>query len=60
VLEGEVDDKVSVYGEFPTPIACGCRVVMGLDTCDDVRRKINAHLKKLGVTGALFLRHVAA
>jgi hypothetical protein len=60
VLEGEVDDKVPVYGEFPTPIACGCRVLMGLDTCDDVRRKINAHLKKPGVTGASFLRHVAA
>jgi hypothetical protein len=33
---------------------------VGLDTCDDVRRKINAHLKKPGVAGASFLRHVAA
>jgi hypothetical protein len=30
------------------------------DTCDDIRRKINAHLKKPGVTAASFLRHVAA
>jgi hypothetical protein len=60
VLEGEVDDKVPVYGEFPILVACGCRVLMGLDTCDDMRRKINAHLKTPGVTGASFLRHVAA
>jgi hypothetical protein len=45
---------------FQRQIACGCRVLMGLDTCDDMRRKINAHLKEPGVTGASFLRHVAA
>ncbi|KAL1600561.1 hypothetical protein SLS60_006947 [Paraconiothyrium brasiliense] len=30
------------------------------DTCDDVRRKINAHLKRPGVTQASFLRNVMA
>ncbi|KZM19981.1 uncharacterized protein EKO05_0003359 [Ascochyta rabiei] len=30
------------------------------DTCDDIRRKINAHLKKPGVTQAAFLRSIAA
>ncbi|KAF7453003.1 hypothetical protein TUN199_01394 [Pyrenophora tritici-repentis] len=30
------------------------------DTCDDVRRKINAHLKKPGVTQASFLRAASA
>jgi hypothetical protein len=45
---------------FQRQIACVGRVLMGVDTCDDVRRKINAHLKKPGVTGASFLRHVAA
>lgn len=30
------------------------------DTCDDIRRKINAHLKKPGVTQAQFLRDIAA
>ncbi|KAF2125855.1 hypothetical protein P153DRAFT_399992 [Dothidotthia symphoricarpi CBS 119687] len=30
------------------------------DTCDEVRRKINLHLKKPGVTQAAFLREVAA
>lgn len=30
------------------------------DTCDEIRRKINAHLKKLGVTQAQFLRDIAA
>jgi hypothetical protein len=30
------------------------------DTCDEVRRKINAHLKKPGVTQASFLRSVSA
>ena len=29
------------------------------DTCDEIRRKINAHLKKPGVTQAQFLRHIA-
>jgi hypothetical protein len=31
-----------------------------LDTCDDIRRKINAHLKKPGVTQASFLRSLSA
>jgi hypothetical protein len=31
-----------------------------LDTCDEVRRKINAHLRKDGVTAALFLRDLQA
>ncbi|OAK99529.1 hypothetical protein IQ06DRAFT_317593 [Phaeosphaeriaceae sp. SRC1lsM3a] len=30
------------------------------DTCDEIRRKINAHLKKPGVTQAQFLRDIAA
>ncbi|KAH7070466.1 hypothetical protein BKA63DRAFT_398569, partial [Paraphoma chrysanthemicola] len=30
------------------------------DTCDEIRRKINAHLKKPGVTQAAFLRDIAA
>ncbi|KAF1919014.1 hypothetical protein BDU57DRAFT_511855 [Ampelomyces quisqualis] len=30
------------------------------DTCDEVRRKINAHLKKPGVTQAALLRNIAA
>lgn len=30
------------------------------DTCDEIRRKINAHLKKPGITQADFLRCVAA
>jgi hypothetical protein len=35
---------------------------MGLrtDTCDDIRKKINAHLKKPGVTQAAFLRAISA
>jgi hypothetical protein len=31
-----------------------------VDTCDDVRRKINAHLKKPSVTQAAFLRAASA
>ncbi|KAG9203227.1 hypothetical protein G6514_003146 [Epicoccum nigrum] len=30
------------------------------DTCDDIRRKINAHMKKPGVVQAQFLRDIAA
>ncbi|KAJ4350804.1 hypothetical protein N0V95_004417 [Ascochyta clinopodiicola] len=30
------------------------------DTCDEIRRKINAHLKKPGMTQAAFLRDIAA
>ncbi|KAJ4374500.1 hypothetical protein N0V86_007369 [Didymella sp. IMI 355093] len=30
------------------------------DTCDEIRRKINAHLKKPGVTQTQFLRDIAA
>lgn len=30
------------------------------DTCDDIRRKISAHMQKSGVTQAQFLRDVAA
>jgi hypothetical protein len=31
-----------------------------IDTCDEVRRKINAHMKKPGVVQAQFLRDIAA
>ncbi|KAF2030612.1 hypothetical protein EK21DRAFT_88734 [Setomelanomma holmii] len=34
--------------------------VLVFDTCDEIRRKISAHLKKPGVTQAAFLRDVAA
>ena len=42
---------------------CVCVVlsnVASADTCDEIRRKINAHLKKPSVTQASFCRHIAA
>jgi hypothetical protein len=63
-LEGEKFDEVAVFGK--TPI-WRRRHWLGEnatysepDTCDEVRRKINAHLKKPGVTQASFLRSVSA
>jgi hypothetical protein len=68
VLEGEADDSVEVFGACPA-FLIGSVWESGAiqpdaneetDTCDEIRRKINAHLKKPGVTQAAFLRAIAA
>jgi hypothetical protein len=62
VLEGEMDDDVPVFGTFTTHLQASNRASTdpNPDTCDDIRRKINAHLKKPGVTQAALLRSIAA
>lgn len=62
-LEGEKDDKVQVYGTSSTPFSSDKEPRTDTppqDTCDEIRRKINAQLKKPGVTQAALLRHIAA
>jgi hypothetical protein len=58
-LDGEKEDEVRVYGGY---IAVLRLVVTNdrPDTCDEIRRKINAHLKKPGVTQSAFLRAASA
>lgn len=57
-LTGELDDEVAIFGTFSL-IHEDMRLT-NTDTCDDVRRKINAHLKKPGVIQAQFLRDISA
>lgn len=58
-LDVEKEDAVQIYGKPPTTPQEN-RSNMTIDTCDEVRRKINAHLKKPGVTQAAFLRCASA
>lgn len=51
-------DEVAIFGTFSL-IHEDMRLT-NTDTCDDVRRKINAHLKKPGVIQAQFLRDISA
>ena len=62
VLEGEMEDGVAVYGKLAPTTSDVCTVLMKrrIDTCDEIRRKINAHLKKASVTQASLLREIAA
>lgn len=60
-LEGEKDDKVPIYGMFC--LYCLHEILqlnIVQDTCDEIRRKINAHLKKPGGTQASFRRSISA
>jgi hypothetical protein len=59
-LEGEKDDQVLVYGKYSNAQKVSNQTDNNkTDTCDDVRKKINMHLKKPGVTQASFLRCVS-
>lgn len=60
-LDFEKEDKVPVYGKLSHHHdGRDLRTDTLIDTCDDVRHKINAHLKKPGVTQAAFLRAASA
>ena len=60
-LDFEKEDKVPVYGKLSHHHdGRGLRTDTLIDTCDDVRKKINVHLKKPGVTQAAFLRAASA
>lgn len=60
VLDMEREGKVSVFGKYLRRVPGSCDPDEATDTCDDIRRKINAHLKLPGVTQASFLHNVGA